>query len=315
MRSVDLNAGEFPALPSLRGGGASLGAVRTASGVTPMTSAGAQTPRFGALYQQLQREVTRYIEQGSDGGGGSSSLSTEAAWRRQQLLAGPASSGDLTGATLGGMAGGSALLNETVASAALRGGAGVAGVPAATPAQQQAFVKEVLPLAREAADRLGVAPEVLTAQAALETGWGRSPIRRSDGSSSHNFFGIKAGSGWSGEVTVATTTEVEAGQAVAQDARFRAYASPAQSFQDLASLIGGSPRYQAALGAGADARAYGQALQRGGYATDPAYADKLANVAALLASHAASYPASHPAARTVAGPATDPAARTEGGAP
>ncbi len=311
MRSADLNAGEFPALPSVRGGGASSGAVRMAVGATPMTSAGADTPRFGALYQQLQREVTRYIEQGSEGGG---SLSPEGAWRRQQLLAGQASSGDLTGAMLGGLAGGSALLDETVATSALRAG-GVGGVPAATPAQQQAFVNEVLPLARQAADRLGVAPEVLTAQAALETGWGRSPIRRGDGSSSHNFFGIKAGSGWSGEVTVATTTEVEAGQAVSREASFRAYASPAQSFQDLASLIGGSPRYQAALGTGADARAYGQALQRGGYATDPAYADKLAAVAARVTTPSAP----HPAARAATGPATasatGPTARTEGVAP
>lgn len=286
MRSADLNAGEFPALPSVRGGGASAGAVRMAVGTTSMTSAGPDTPRFGALYQQLQREVTRYIEQGSDGRGGGS-LSPEGAWRRQQLLAGQASSGDLTGAMLGGLVNGSALLDETVATSAWQAGgvgavAGWNGVPAATPAQQQAFVNEVLPLARQAAERLGVAPEVLTAQAALETGWGRSPIRRSDGSSSHNFFGIKAGGAWSGEVTVATTTEVEAGQAVARDASFRAYASPAQSFQDLASLIGGSQRYQAALGTGADARAYGQALQRGGYATDPAYADKLARVAARI---------------------------------
>lgn len=278
MRSADLPLGDFPALPAARSGAASSGAVRMAAGMTAMASAGQDTPRFGALYQQLQREVTRYIEQGSDSSG---SLSPEGAWRRQQLLAGLSSGGELNGLMGGVGAIGAGLLDETVATSALRAG-GLAGAPAATPAQQDAFVNEVLPLARQAADRLGVAPEVLTAQAALETGWGRSPIRRSDGSSSHNFFGIKAGGNWSGEVTVAATTEVEGGQAVARDASFRAYASPAQSFQDLASLIGGSARYQAALGTGSDARAYGQALQRGGYATDPAYADKLARVAARI---------------------------------
>ncbi len=282
MRSADRSFGEFLSLPassaqaSARGGIASAGAVGLAGGVRSAAGVGADTPKFGALYQQLQREVTRYIEQGSDS---QVSLSPEGAWRRQQMAAGASAGSTAAWGT------GSALLEDTVASSALRGlnaaGTG-ATAPSASPAQQQAFVNDVLPLAREAASRLGVAPEVLTAQAALETGWGRAPIRRADGSSSHNFFGIKAGGTWSGEVTVAATTEVENGQAVARDASFRAYASPAQSFDDLASLLQGSSRYQAALGTGADARAYGQALQRGGYATDPAYADKLARVAARI---------------------------------
>ncbi|MBB3194118.1 glycoside hydrolase family 73 protein [Roseateles terrae] len=278
MRSADRSFGEFPSLPtssaqvSAHGGIASAGAVGLAGGIRSAAGVGADTPKFGALYQQLQREVTRYIEQGSDSQG---SLSPEGAWRRQQMAA------DLPAGTASAWGAGSALLEDTVASSALRA-THAGAVPAASAAQQQAFVDDVLPLARQAASRLGVAPEVLTAQAALETGWGRAPIRRADGSSSHNFFGIKAGGAWSGEVTVAATTEVENGQAVARDASFRAYASPAQSFEDLASLLQGSTRYQAALGTGADARAYGQALQRGGYATDPAYADKLARVAARI---------------------------------
>jgi peptidoglycan hydrolase FlgJ len=260
MRNADFRMGDFPALPGSAGGTASTGAVRMASASSAVTG-GADTPRFGALYQQLQREVTRYIEQGEGGAW----LSPEGAWHRQQLQ-GAFSSGTEASRTSG--------------AAATASGADAAS--AASPAQQQAFVEQVLPLAREAAGRLGVSPEVLTAQAALETGWGRAPIRRADGASTHNFFGIKAGGSWTGEVAMAATTEVEDGTAVARQAAFRAYASPAQSFQDLASLISSSQRYQGALGTGADARAYGQALQRGGYATDPAYADKLARVAARI---------------------------------
>jgi len=44
------------------------------------------------------------------------------------------------------------------------------------------------------------------------------------------------------------------------------------------------PRYRGALNVGSDARAFAQGLARGGYATDPAYADKLARVAARLQS-------------------------------
>ena len=38
------------------------------------------------------------------------------------------------------------------------------------------------------------------------------------------------------------------------------------------------PRYQGVLAAGTDAKGFEQGLQRAGYATDPAYASKLARV-------------------------------------
>jgi flagellar protein FlgJ len=44
-----------------------------------------------------------------------------------------------------------------------------------------------------------------------------------------------------------------------------------------------NPRYAAALGTGGDVRAFADALQRGGYATDPEYANKLVTVAGQLA--------------------------------
>ena len=40
-------------------------------------------------------------------------------------------------------------------------------------------------------------------------------------------------------------------------------------------MIRDNPRYSAALGTGSDVRAFANALQRGGYATDPEYANKL----------------------------------------
>ncbi len=147
---------------------------------------------------------------------------------------------------------------------------------------RQAFLQRIAPLAQDAAARLGVAPEVLSAQAALESGWGRQPLRGADGSDSHNLFGIKATGGWRGDVVRSATTEYEQGEAQSRTESFRAYAGPAQSFDDLARLLLTSPRYRAALGTGADAAAYGQALQQGGYATDPAYAAKLARVAAQI---------------------------------
>ena len=49
--------------------------------------------------------------------------------------------------------------------------------------------------------------------------------------------------------------------------------------QDYAELLGGNGRYAGVLGTGTDSAAFAKALQRGGYATDPDYASKLAGVA------------------------------------
>jgi flagellar protein FlgJ len=152
----------------------------------------------------------------------------------------------------------------------------------ATPAQQQAFLSAVEPWAQEAGRRLDVAPRILAAQAALESGWGRHPLKGADGSDTHNLFGIKAGAGWQGDAVDAATTEYAAGTPVASIDRFRAYGDAAGSFHDLADLVSGQARYQGAMHAGTDARAYAQGLARGGYATDPAYADKLVRLASRL---------------------------------
>ena len=74
-----------------------------------------------------------------------------------------------------------------------------------------------------------------------------------------------------------TTTEFIGGVARKVKASFRAYASYAESFADYARLMKNSPRYQAVMQADS-AREFAQGLQRAGYATDPAYADKLTRI-------------------------------------
>jgi flagellar protein FlgJ len=118
-------------------------------------------------------------------------------------------------------------------------------------------------------------------QAALESGWGKREIRNPDGSTSHNLFGIKAGRDWIGKVAEVTTTEYQNGVASKQVARFRAYDSYAEAFQDYAKLLSENPRYADAMGQN-DAVDFAQALQQAGYATDPCYADKLAGVIGSL---------------------------------
>ncbi len=147
----------------------------------------------------------------------------------------------------------------------------------------EAFVRGLQDPAREAAARLGVAPRVLLAQAALETGWGQRILRGPDGASSHNLFGIKAGPDWQGARVTAQTLEYRDGVARREQAVFRAYDSFSQSFMDYADFILGNPRYQAALARADDPRAYLQALQEAGYATDPDYAAKIQGIMARRA--------------------------------
>ncbi|WP_263139184.1 flagellar assembly peptidoglycan hydrolase FlgJ [Pseudomonas sp. RIT-PI-AD] len=141
------------------------------------------------------------------------------------------------------------------------------------------FVSTMLPLAESAAKRIGVDARYLVAQAALETGWGKSIIRQQDGSSSHNLFGIKAHGGWTGESARVLTTEYKGDKAVKEAAEFRSYGSYEQSFQDYVSFLQGNSRYQDALNVADKPERFVRELQSAGYATDPQYARKIGQIA------------------------------------
>jgi flagellar protein FlgJ len=149
-------------------------------------------------------------------------------------------------------------------------------------AQRRRFIDEMLPHAETAARELGVDPRNVIAQAALETGWGTSRPADASGNS-HNFFGIKAGSSWRGARVSADTTEFRQGTAGTERAEFRAYGSVAENVNDYVRLLRDNPRYAGALNTDGDVRAFASGLQRGGYATDPAYADKIVAVAGQIA--------------------------------
>ncbi len=212
------------------------------------TGATAQTASFSATFQQVQGEVARFIEQG---GGSASSLSPQ----------------------------GQAYLNSSAPAnvlGSINQGGEIGDV-------QQQFLASIKPWTEETGARLGVAPELVAAHAALESGWGRHPLRQGT-ADTHNLFGIKAGAKWQGEVTNALTTEYagDSGTALKKTERFRSYPDQASAFRDYAQVLLDNPRYRAALNTGADASAFAQGLARGGYATDPNYAAKLSQLATRL---------------------------------
>ncbi|WP_024697245.1 flagellar assembly peptidoglycan hydrolase FlgJ [Pseudomonas avellanae] len=146
------------------------------------------------------------------------------------------------------------------------------------------FVETMLPLAKEAAARIGVDPVMLVAQAALETGWGKSIMRQQDGSSSHNLFGIKAAGSWKGAEARAITSEFRDGKMVKETADFRSYDSYADSFHDLVSLLQNNNRYKDVVGSADNPEQFVKELQKAGYATDPAYASKISQIAKQMKS-------------------------------
>ena len=152
------------------------------------------------------------------------------------------------------------------------------GTGAAPLSQTGDFVNRIWSHAVDAARSIGVRPQFMVGQAALESGWGKHEIRNADGSGTHNLFGVKAGRGWNGPSVEKTTTEYVNGVAHKTTARFRVYASYGEAFKDYAKLIGGNPRYAGVMAQAQDAQGFARGLQQAGYATDPSYADKLVRV-------------------------------------
>jgi flagellar protein FlgJ len=173
------------------------------------------------------------------------------------------------------------------AAVAAPAAAGAPAVSSAEPLSQRQieFVRSHQDAARAAEATSGIPAAFTVAQAAHESGWGQREIRNADGTSSHNLFGIKAGAGWSGPIAEITTTEWIGGEPQKVSAKFRSYASYDEAFRDYAKLMKESPRYAGVVAQAAQAPAsaasaagFASGLQRAGYATDPAYAAKLARL-------------------------------------
>ncbi len=150
---------------------------------------------------------------------------------------------------------------------------------------QDEFVATMLPMAKAAAARIGVDPKYLVAQAALETGWGKSVMRAQDGSSSHNLFGIKAGQSWQGGKARAITSEFRDGAMVKETAQFRSYNSYQDSFHDLVTLLQSNDRYKEVVKSADNPEQFVRELQKAGYATDPDYASKISQIAKTMNSY------------------------------
>lgn len=182
--------------------------------------------------------------------------------------------------------------NGFMPSSVLRSDGNLPVAPTATTSQEQhvkpvksaafatpeEFIQKLLPQAKQAAEQLGIDPQALVAQAAVETGWGQFMIHDHRGQNSHNLFGIKADGRWTGDKTAIDTLEFNQGVAKKEKANFRSYTSFGESLKDYVSFVKDNPRYQEAVNNASEPGNYFSALQKAGYATDPEYADKIMSV-------------------------------------
>ena len=140
------------------------------------------------------------------------------------------------------------------------------------------FVDRLAAPAQAASSATGIPARFIIGQAALESGWGKREIKNTDGSSTHNVFGIKATSDWTGKTVSAVTTEYVHGKAQKVVEKFRSYDSYEDALTDYASVLKNNPRYAPVVEASRDAAGFAHGMQKAGYATDPQYAKKLISI-------------------------------------
>jgi flagellar protein FlgJ len=203
---------------------------------------------------------------------------------------------DGSGADLGGAGTGSLETLNSLARAyanpsangALATGRGYSANSALTPPVRgngqspkvDAFVNKLAAPAQAASAATGIPARFIIGQAALESGWGKSEIKKQDGSTSHNVFGIKATKDWTGDTVSTVTTEYVNGEPQRKVEKFRSYDSYEDAMKDYASMLKSNPRYAGVLNSshGQGAAGFAAGMQRAGYATDPHYARKLMSI-------------------------------------
>lgn len=140
------------------------------------------------------------------------------------------------------------------------------------------FLDKVLPYVKKAAQALGVEPEMLAAQAALETGWGKNMLANNQGETSNNLFNIKRDSSWDGDSVSVNSLEEKDGVLQAERSEFKSYANIEESVNDYINLISNKTHFRSALDAAENSFEFIKGIHKAGYATDSRYADKIFSV-------------------------------------
>jgi flagellum-specific peptidoglycan hydrolase FlgJ len=161
------------------------------------------------------------------------------------------------------------------------------------------FIKLMYPFALKSEKATGVPALVTLAQAIVESGWGKSFLSRE----ANNFFGIKRGTNWTGNIIFLETWECSKHSNPAQsgitdqvlkvytpgdvngnaacnsngsysyrvNAGFRQYPTAAESFTDHGNILRNKPQYAKAFQYTDNPVQFAKEIAAAGYATSPTY--------------------------------------------
>ncbi len=140
-------------------------------------------------------------------------------------------------------------------------------------AQYLEYINQYRAIAIQQMNEYGIPASITLAQGLFESGAGKSELAIK----ANNHFGIKKGIGWNGKVYVMADDR--------PDDQFRVYASPRQSYEDH-SLFLKAKRYSSLFQLDIlDYKGWANGLKQCGYATNPAYAQRLIDIIELYDLH------------------------------
>ncbi|HRZ41547.1 MAG TPA: glucosaminidase domain-containing protein [Bacteroidales bacterium] len=133
-----------------------------------------------------------------------------------------------------------------------------------THAVYEAYIRKYAPIAVKHMREYGIPASITLAQGLLESGAGTSDLART----ANNHFGIKCHKDWSGDTFYKDDDT--------KNECFRKYKNPEESFRDHALFLTTRQRYADLFKLDkTDYKGWAKGLKSAGYATNPAYAEKL----------------------------------------
>jgi len=143
------------------------------------------------------------------------------------------------------------------------------------PASVNRYLHKFRYLSVELNQQTGIPIPIIMAIAGLESNWGKSELALH----ANNHFGIKNKKDWQGWTYCKQTVEYNAWSSYLIEDCFRKYPLIRESYQDFGNFIKTRSNYSNLQDIPKwNYRAWTEGLKQGGYATDPAYSEKLLRI-------------------------------------
>jgi flagellum-specific peptidoglycan hydrolase FlgJ len=137
------------------------------------------------------------------------------------------------------------------------------------------FIPQIAPHATQACQGTNLFPSLMVAQACLESNYGKSKLSALH----HNYFGIKAGTGWKGKTVTYQTQEFINNKPITVKQPFRSYPSLLAGFADRVNFLQVNKRYTLhGVFKSTSPEEQARCFLKAGYATDPSYPQKLISI-------------------------------------